>query len=411
MRDDHRLLPGSGSPGVQVPHSFLKAGSVHLLILASSAPSLVNFRGPLIRTLLAAGHRVSVGAPDVDAETRTAIEALGAEVHETPLSRNGTGVLGDISYLRSLTKLIRTVRPDGVLTYTIKPNVWGAFAAAKCDVPSTSMVTGLGFAFVGEGGAWKTRVARWVARRLYRAATSRNRRVIFQNPDDRDDFIAAGCLADPRKVAIVDGSGVDLDHYAPAPQVKAPVFLMIARLLRSKGVSEYIEAARRVRSLHPEARFLLVGPHDGGPDAIDPAEIDRAVAEGAIEWLGPLDDVRPAMAQAAVYVLPSYREGTPRSVLEAMAMGRAIITTDVPGCRETIRDGIEGFLVPPRESSRLAEAMVQFVQAPELPSAMGMRALIRVGEKYAVQRVNEQMMAVLSSTQSDVVEVVRMLSH
>jgi glycosyltransferase involved in cell wall biosynthesis len=371
------------------------ASVMHLLILASFAPSLLNFRGPLIRTLLARGYRVSVGAPDVDAETRQALEALGAEVHETPLSRNGTGMLADLTYMRSLRRLIRTTRPDTVLTYTIKPNIWGAFAAASCRVPSTSMVTGLGFAFVGQGGTWKNRAARWAARRLYRAATTLNGRVIFQNPDDRNDFIAAGCLADPDKCVIVDGSGVDLDHFTPAPMVDAPVFLMIARLLRSKGVSEYLEAAKHVRSLHPAARFLLVGAHDGGPDAVDHFEIDSAVASGTIEWFGSLDDVRPAIALAAIYVLPSYREGTPRSVLEAMAMGRAIITTDVPGCRETIRNGVEGLLVPPRNSAALAKAMDQMIKSPEMVAVMGANALDRVRGKYAVDRVNQQVIAAL----------------
>lgn len=255
-------------------------------------------------------------------------------------------------------------------------------------------MTGLGFAFTeaGQGGSFKARVIETIARTLYRMAARFNKKVIFQNPDDRADFIAAGCLKDEVKTALVDGSGVDLKQFARTPLAEAPVFLMIARLLVSKGVLEYAEAARQLRGRYPEARFVLVGPHDGGLDAVDPAQVAEWQQQGILDYKGPAQDVRPHIAEALVYVLPSYREGTPRSVLEAMAMGRAVVTSDAPGCRETIRDGEEGFLVEPRNATALADAMARFLDDPSLAARMGGNAHARAVEKYEVRRINQQMM-------------------
>lgn len=367
---------------------------MHILILASYAPSLINFRGPLIKDIIAAGHRVSVGAPNIDGGLRQQIKTEGASVFEIPLERNNIGVRADFRYYQSLCRLIKKSQPDLVLTYTIKPNIWGAFAAKRVGIPSYSLVTGLGFAFVGSGkGSLKSKITGIIARLLYSGATKCNRKVIFQNPDDRADFIAAGCLKNASKSALVDGSGVNLQHYKRSPSIKDPVFLMIARLLVSKGVLEYAEAAARLRKRHPRARILLVGPHDGGPDAIDPAVVEGWQQNNTLEYLGSVADVRPQIAQSAVYVLPSYREGTPRSVLEAMAMGRPIITTDVPGCRETIRDGEEGFLVPVRDSGALVDAMERFLDDESLAEKMGKKAFERAVEKYDVHRINRQMMS------------------
>lgn len=364
---------------------------MNIILVASFAPSVLNFRGPLIRELLARGHKVAVGAPDIPSEVRQELEVLGVDVHETPLLRNTTGVFADLAYLKALTRLFQQERPDLVLTYTIKPNIWGALAAARAKVPSVAMVTGLGFVFMDTDVNWKMRVSRWLARQLYRIATRFNRKVIFQNPDDRDDFLAAGCLADRSKIAMVDGSGVDMAHFARAPIVSRPVFLMIARLLKSKGVQEYADAARRIRAQYPDAHFLLVGPHDSGPDAVDSEEVSHWVTEGVLDWRGGMADVRPAISEAAIYVLPSYREGTPRSVLEAMAMGRPIITSDAPGCRETIREGVEGFLVPVRDADALARAMEKFIVDPALISRMGDAAFDRACEKYDVNKINQRM--------------------
>lgn len=365
----------------------------HILFLASYAPSLLNFRGPLIRDFLAAGHRVSVGAPDITPDLRNRLGEMGVEVHDTPLRRTGTGILADLRYYLGLSRLMARIHPDVVLTYTIKPNIWGAFAAKRARIPAVAMVTGLGYAFTDSGYTSSgQRLVRAVARLLYRVATGCNARVIFQNPDDRDDFCAAGCLADVSKAGMVNGSGVDMEHYARQPLPNEPVFLMIARLLRNKGVREYAQASLSLLQQHPEARCLLVGSFDDGPDGISKADLDHWIS-GGLEYLGAQDDVRPVLAQARVYVLPSYREGTPRSVLEAMSMGRAVITTDSPGCRETIRDGVEGFLVPVRDSQALLLAMKRMLDNPSGTQKMAEAAFRRAAEKYDVHAVNRKMMS------------------
>lgn len=360
-----------------------------ILILASYAPSLVNFRGPLIEDLLSAGHRVSVGAPNIKPDLRARLEAIGVEVHSTPLKRTGTSLLADFRYFLMVSRLISYVRPDIVLTYTIKPNIWGSLAAWCFGVTSVAMITGLGYAFTDSGASsLRRRLIGTVARLLYRMATSCNSRVIFQNPDDLDDFCSAGCLGDIKKAIIVHGSGVDVTHYGLVPLPEQAVFLMIARLLRNKGVQEYAEASLSLLKQYPGVRCVLVGPFDEGPDGVSAAELDRWI-EGGLEYLGSLKDVRPALAMARVYVLPSYREGTPRSVLEAMSAGRPIITTDAPGCRETVIEGGNGFLVPVRSVDALLNAMVSFIEEPDLAIHMGEVSRNIAESKYDVRKVNK----------------------
>jgi glycosyltransferase involved in cell wall biosynthesis len=364
-----------------------------VLLNGSYAKSLIAFRGKMIQEMLKRGHKVHVSAPDIEPETARALDSLGAIVHDLPLSRLGRNPLGDFRYAYSLWKLMGVIRPDRVIGYTIKPNIWGSIAARLRGVNAASMVTGLGFAF-GSGGGWRQYLLRSVSQKLYRFAVAGNDKVVFQNPDDIRDFICAGCLSDAQKAVMVNGSGVDINHFCPVPLPEAPVFLMISRFLVSKGVREYIQAVPRVLAEYPDCKFLLVGFADEGVDGVPQTEVESWMRSG-ITNLGHLEDVRPAIAQASVYVLPSYREGTPRTVLEAMAMGRAVITTDVPGCRETVTNFGNGFLVEVRNADSLAIAMRTLAASAALRTKMGAESRKTAVEKYAVDSVNNALLGYL----------------
>lgn len=368
-----------------------------VLLVGPYMPSVLNFRSRLIAEMVRLGHEVVVAAPDTTPEDERAVAALGASLRDVPLDRTGSGVFADIAYMKRLKSLILLERPGLVFTYTIKPNVFGGFAAGSAGVPSVALVAGLGQMFTEtEGGAGaKARVLRWVAQRLYERSNRHHRKIIFQNPDDIEDMVAAGCLADRGKTAVVNGSGVDLTHFVRASLPATPSFVMVTRLRRSKGVALFAEAARRLKPKYPETRFRLVGYIDEGPDAVTQQELDQWMKDG-LEYSGPMSDVRPALAEANVFVLPSYyREGTPRAVLEAMATGRAIITTNAPGCRETIVDGESGFLIPPRDTDALVVAMDALIRSPDLLIRMADAAYERAVAKYDVNAVNREMIRLM----------------
>ncbi|QTD54848.1 glycosyltransferase family 4 protein [Parasphingorhabdus cellanae] len=364
-----------------------------ILINGSHPDYLINLRGPLISDLIARGHVVHVTSPNIRHQESAALSSLGAISHNVNLERRSLNPLADLRYLFDIVSLIKKEKPDFVLGYTIKPNIWGTYAAALCQVDSAVMVTGLGYAFVPTGGT-KQRIGKKVIHKLYRLATNKNKAVIFQNTDDRNDFTAQGCLSDIKKAKVVNGSGVDTDYYSPTPLPEKPVFLLVARLLISKGVRDYATAAVSILAKRQDCRFLIAGFLDNGPDSISQEELDSWISSG-IEFVGHLDDVRPAISSASVYVLPSYREGTPRTVLEASAMGRAAIVTDVPGCRETIVDGETGYLVPVRDANALEAAMLALANDADLRSKMGAAAREFCDEKYAVGKVNDALIGYL----------------
>lgn len=363
------------------------------LVVASFAESLLGFRGPLVVALQAQGLQVHVAAPGLQAghPVRAQLEALGLHVHHVPMQRTGTNPLADAQTLWSLWRLMHRVQPCHVLGYTIKPVIYGSLAAWLAGVPQRfALITGLGYAFQqqGSGGALQALV-----QRLYALALARVRCVFFQNPDDQALFQQRALVAPGARTCVVNGSGVDVAAFSEVPLPPGPpCFLLVARLLGDKGVREYAQAARRIRALHPGVRCQLVGWIDTNPDAIKQHELDTWVAEGTLEFLGRLADVRPALAGCTVYVLPSYREGTPRTVLEAMAMGRATITTNAPGCKETVVDGDNGFLVPVKSVDALEQAMLKFIDNPNLAAQMGQRARQVAEDKYDVHKVNAVML-------------------
>ena len=368
-----------------------------ILIIASLADSLINFRGPLIAALLAKGLDVHVAAPDLPghSQVRHKLQTMGLTVHEVPIVRTGTNPLSDLRTALSLWRLMLQIKPGMFLGYTIKPVIYGMLAAWLAGVPKRfALITGLGYAF--QGGGQRSQLQSLV-QRLYSFALARADHVFFQNPDDLALFQERGILQRNVLVSVVNGSGVDLDRFPLSPlpvlpEVDTVRFLFIGRLLGDKGVREYAQAARLLKRSHPRIQCAMVGFIDSNPNAITQPELDGWIADGVIEFLGQLHDVRPAIAACSVYVLPSYREGTPRTVLEAMAMGRAIVTTNAPGCRETVVHGDNGFLVPVQDAVALADAMRRFIDEPDLKQRMGERSRLLAEEKYDVHKVNAAML-------------------
>lgn len=369
-----------------------------IALITSQAFSLVNFRGPLIHDLVAAGLEVHALAPDYDEGLRQQVRELGATPVDYSLSRAGMNPLQDLRGLFSLWRVLRRIQPDITLAYFIKPVIYGTLAAWLARVPRRyALITGLGYAFVDTGrspGA-RSKLLRWLATSLYRLALGRADLVFFQNDDDLQLFVQGGQVR-TEQAHRVNGTGVDLEHWSIAPPITAPpTFLLAARLLREKGILEYVAAARQVRQQHPRARFILLGDTDPNPGSITAEKVQAWVDEGLLEWPGHVE-VQPWLAQASVYVLPSfYREGVPRSTQEAMAMGRPVITTDAPGCRETVEHGRNGFLVPVRDAEALAQAILRFIEEPTLIETMGQESRRLAEERFDVHKINQHMMEVM----------------
>lgn len=371
------------------------------LMISSYLPSVLNFRGKLLEAIHAQGLEIHVLAPDLQdyPDELNQLQQLGYQVHTVPMQRTGTNPIQDLKTLKAMYQLIRQIQPDYVLSYTIKPVIYGTLAASLAKVPHRfALITGLGYAFQNaESG--KRSIFQKMVHGLYAQALKHAHKVFFQNPDDLKLFQSMQLVSPQKPTVVVNGSGVNVQDFAVLDlpkneqgQVKAS-FLLIARLLGDKGVREYAEAARIIKVEHPEVEFHLVGWVDENPAAIAQAELDTWVAEKVVNYWGKLSDVRPAIAASSVYVLPSYREGTPRTVLEAMAMGRAIITTDAPGCRETVIHGQNGYLVPVKSVEELVQAMQTFIDDPQLMVQMGQRSREIALEKYDVNQVNAHMMS------------------
>lgn len=375
-----------------------------VLVIASFAPSLVNFRGALLGAMVAARHNVIACAPDDDPDTEAALSAIGVGYRRIPMQRAGMNPLADLRTATALVRLMIEERPDLVLAYTQKPIIYGGLATrlAGRRARFAAMMTGLGYIGIADGARLRRAVRRLVAA-AFRFAVGRAHPIIVFNRDDAGDLRRHGMVSPGQAIIQVPGSGVDIERFAPSPLPPGPpVFLMIARLLRDKGVAQYAAAARIVRDAHPHARFVLVGPFDPNPSGISRADLAAWVAHGAIEYHGATADVRPHLAAASVFVLPSFREGLPRAVLEAMATGRPIVTTDAPGCRETVIPGDNGFLVPVGSVAPLAEAMTAFINDPTLAQRMGGRSRELATERFSVDRVNARLLDLLDLDRIDV---------
>lgn len=367
------------------------------LIIAGTPGSLINFRGHLIVELINQGLTVHAAARGLTpgSEMHVKLTELGVHAHDIHLDRTGMNPLDDIFALIELVRLVRRINPGHVLGYTIKPVIFGTLAAAMGGCPRRyALITGLGYTFLDAKESRRHRLVSAIVIRLYRHSLRHAHMVFFQNVDDQMLFHQLGVLNGTTPSVVVNGSGVDLEYYAPRhPPSGRVTFVLVARLLVDKGIREYADAAYQLKKRYPDAVFQLVGALDSNPRSISFQELAQWGKDGVITYLGKLSDVRQALEIASVFVLPTYyREGVPRTILEALSMGIPVITTDTPGCRETVVEGENGYLVPPRDVDRLTEAMQRFLETPELSASMGARARDLAVDKYDVRKVNALML-------------------
>lgn len=368
-----------------------------VVIALNTAWNLVNFRAGLIRAMVASGYEVvAVAPPD---EYASHLAALGCRYIPLPMDNKGTHPGRDFLLLWRFYQLLRRERSDVYLAYTVKPNVYGSLAAHALDTPVINTIAGLGAVFIKD--SWLTRLVR----ALYRLALSRSAKIFFQNNDDRQMFVSGGLVAHAA-TDWLPGSGIDLAKFTTVtlPSQSPIRFLLIARMLWDKGVGEFVEAARLLKRRGINADFCLLGFLDvQNPAAISRKQIDAWVEEGVVRYLGVTDDVRVEIAVADCVVLPSYREGTPRALLEAAAMGRPLITTDAVGCREVVDDGVNGFLCRIKDPVDLANNMARVLALqPSEREAMGLRGREKVerefDENIVIQKYLEAIDAILGKS-------------
>lgn len=365
-----------------------------VLVLSSLAYSLTNFRGNLLREMRANGHHVIAVAPDRDDAVANELSKSGIEFRVIPMQRARTDPLADLWLLVSYMWLMLRERPQLVLAYTQKPIIYGGLAARIVAIPRFyALMSGLGHVFSPDSKV--SPAVKHIAIRLYRMAVRRARAIFVFNADDRQDMIDLGIVDEQKRVVQVPGSGVDLSKFSVSPLPKGGAsFLMIARLLRNKGIPEFLGAAKAVSEEHPECRFSILGHFDDqNPEGISKAECERFAKQYPVRFIPGTSDVRPYLEAASVFVLPSYyREGLPRTILEAMASGRPVITTDQPGCRDPIEDGENGIIVPARDTETLASAMLRFAGDKKLIESMGRQSRKLVEDIYSDTLVNRQLL-------------------
>ena len=369
-----------------------ESAKVKLVIFINTAWNFINFRARLIQELVGHGYEVIAVAPDDEYSSQ--LPALGCRYIPLSMDIKGTHPGRDLLLLWRFFNLLRKERPDVYLGYTAKPNIYGSLAAHMMGVPVINNIAGLGAVFIK--GGWLHKLVKG----LYRVALSRSRKVFFQNEDDRQMFVSSGLV----RAEVTDrlpGSGIDLDKFSSIPLESSGCrgmrFLLVARMLWDKGVGEYVEAARLVRQRHPDAEFCLLGFLDvQNPAAISRKQMDQWVAEGVVLYLGTANDVRPHIAAADCVVLPSYREGVPRTLLEAAAMGRPIIATDVVGCREVVDDGVNGYLCQPRDAKDLAAKLLRMIELPHKErGSMGLLGRKKVEREFDEQIVIQRYLAAI----------------
>jgi glycosyltransferase involved in cell wall biosynthesis len=364
-------------------------------LVSRCAWTLYNFRAGQIRALLAKGYSVIGGGAGGDGYEKK-IRDLGIPFVPLPIDKKGTNFWADLILFKTLFQWYLREKPDVVHHFTIKPVIYGSIAARLAKVPRiVNTITGLGYVFI-EDFSW----LKWVVERQYRLALACAHFTFFQNQEDRSLFLKRK-LIKLEKTGLLAGSGVDLDFFYPISFAENSQdsahcrFIVASRLLKEKGIVEFVEAARLVKKEFPGTRFQLLGKRDErNPTVIPLEDIMAWQSEGLISWSGETEDVRPFLARADVIVLPSYREGLPRSLLEAAAMEKPVISTDTPGCRDAVEDQITGLLVSVKDSGALAQAMIRLIKHPGLRETMGKAGRKKVEQEFDEKRVIKKILSV-----------------
>ncbi len=363
------------------------------LLIGGFESSLINFRGPLLKRLTK-DFQVSAAAPYIAKGTKSKLEEIGVNCISNEFERTGLNPLKDFKACLKFRSQVKELAPDFVLAYTIKPVIFGLLASKVKGAKRFALITGKGSGF--DQTNLKSRIIRVIVKLLYKKSLSSVDGTIFQNEEDEGFFYQEGLLAHDAKSVVIKGTGVDLEYYKSKNEFKNESkvkFLFIARLIKEKGIPELFEAARLLREKYNDFEVQLLGWVDPNPGGISKEEIDRMHRSGVINYLGTADDVRPYIDSADVFVLPSYyNEGLPRTIQEAMAMRMPIITTDHPGCRETVEDGRNGFLIPIKDSLALMRSMEYFIQNPEEIKRMGSESHHMAIDRFDVLKINEQLL-------------------
>ena len=372
-----------------------------IVLIGTVASSFYGFRADLIRTLLKKGHQVYAFTSEYTAEDLKKIEKLGATPITYTLNRGGLNPLADMIATYQLSKKIKTINPDLVFSYFTKPVIFGTLAAKLTKVPRViGMLEGLGYTFTEqpEGLGKKTQLIKKIQVFLYKIALPQLDQLIFLNPDDPKDLLEKYAI-NVKKVEVLGGIGLNLQDYPyqPLSNIHLPLkFLFIGRLLKEKGIHEFVQAAKLVKKIYPDTEFTVLGAIDHhNLGALQQSDLDTLISSNIIQYPGHVSNIKDWIADSHVFVLPSYREGVPRSTQEAMAIGRAIITTDVPGCRETVVDGLNGFLVPKWDPEALAKKMIYFIEHPEQARLMGAESYKIAVEKFDAEKVNQRLVNIL----------------
>lgn len=363
------------------------------ILVSPKNRSAYNFRGDLIKEIQSKGYDVVVTGPNKESVDK--IEALGAKFIEVPVNKNGLNPFADIAYCLKLRRIMKAEKADAILGYTIKPVIYGSIAGKLAGVNNrTAMVTGAGYLFASK--SLKAKIIRFISFMLYRIGLGAAQKVIFQNVDDLNEFVANG-LVKKEKCHVVNGSGVNMKKFTPAAYPKVTTFFFLGRLVHAKGAMDFVKAAKIVKAQYPNSRFMILGKIDKSlPDAITDEELMPYVNDGTVELFPETDNIAQYYADASVFVLPTaYREGTPRVILEALASARAIITTFTPGCKETVVEGVNGFFVPTHDAATCAAKMLHFLEHPADIERMGQASLELCKNKYEVSIINNNMLRIM----------------